>query len=212
MIDTLSEIGVERSRMTLWQRGLDNKLFSPQRKDIATIRSITKNSNKNILFASRLVWEKNLDVLIQIYQEINQRKLPYNLIIAGDGVARQDLERRMPGAHFLGHQTHESLAMLYASSDYFVFPSTTETYGNVIVESMASGLPCVIADAGGSGSLVRHGETGMLCDPNDPKDYLNKIQLLEEHPDLRYRMIEAGLVFTQPLHWDRLAEQYYHYV
>ena len=179
MAHELSEFGFNRGLMSIWPRGINLSLFSPDRSDKAFIQSITKNGNKNIFFASRLVWEKNLETLCNLYDLIQARDLPYNLVIAGDGLAREELKSRMPHAHLLGHVDHDELCVLYASSDYFVFTSDTETFGNVIIEAMASGLPSIIADGGGSRSLINHGVTGYKVEPTDAEAYLEKIELLE---------------------------------
>ena len=113
----------------------------------------------------------------------------------------------MPEAIFTGHVNHNELCTLYASSDYFLFTSTTETYGNVITEAMASGTPCIIANGGGSRSLVKEGITGYLCDPKDADDFLNKILLLEAYPESRELMIKNALEDAGTLNWDTLVHR-----
>ena len=97
----LEERKFKTSKMKLWQRGIDTSIFRPQEKDSNYIREISGNTRTNLFFASRLVWEKNLDTLHRIYNAIQEKGLPYNIIIAGDGVARAELQRRMPNATFL---------------------------------------------------------------------------------------------------------------
>jgi len=194
-----------RDNMKLWPRGIKLELFTPDKRDINSLPDKAQNNNRNILFVSRLVWEKNLELLIQIQNRIEERQLPFNLIVAGSGVAEEELKRRMPNAIFTGHVNHDQLSTLYASSDYFLFTSTTETYGNVITEAMASGTPCVIANGGGSRSLVKEGITGYLCDPKDADDFLNKIVLLEAYPESRELMIKNALEDAGTLNWDALV-------
>lgn len=209
MIASLKAIGIDQNRMTLWQRGINLKLFNPLRRDQQYLHKITQNKRKNILFASRLVWEKNLETLIGLADLIRMRDLPYNVIIAGDGAAKKEMQRRMPTAYFLGKQDHESLAILYASADVFVFPSVSETYGNVVTEAMASGLPCVIANGGGSADLVSHGVNGYKCDPMQPEEYLRYIDQLLDNNNLYETMRAHALAATQPLDWDALANRYF---
>lgn len=170
------------------------------------IQKFTGNDKKNIIFASRLVWEKNLKVLVELYELIQKQVLPYNLIVAGDGLAKEELEQMMPSAYFTGYMNHDHLSELYASSDYFVFTSITETFGNVITEAMASGLPCLIADGGGSKSLIKQGINGFLCKPHQAKDYLHKIQLLEEHPEFCRMMKIQAIKDVSQLSWDHLVQ------
>ena len=209
MVDELKGFGFDTGKMKIWQRGINHSLFNPQKKNTSVIREITKNDKPNIIFASRLVWEKNLGTLIKVYRESKKRGDKYNFIIAGNGVAKEVLEEKMPDAFLLGKIDHEKLAILYASADSFLFPSVSETYGNVVVEAMASGCPCVIAKGGGSQSLVQHGETGFLCEPNNPIDYLDRIDEIINSEELRSRFIVNGLVYTKSLDWDILAKTYF---
>ncbi|NGM63926.1 glycosyltransferase family 4 protein [Sphingobacterium sp. SGR-19] len=205
----LDSLGVEREKMVLWQRGIDLKLFNPQKRDLEYVRNITGNDNPNILFASRLVWEKNIQTLIDIYKRLRKSELAHNFIIAGDGPAGEEMRRQMPDAFFMGKLRHNELAKLYASSDIFVFPSISETYGNVVVEAMASGLPCVIADSGGSADLIRHGHTGYKCSPKSAGDYLIYIRMLLSDPTLHKFVSNTGVTYTQKLDWNNLTDRYF---
>jgi glycosyltransferase involved in cell wall biosynthesis len=209
MIRQLEHFGVDPAKLTLWQRGIDLNLFHPSKRDRSYVMQITGNNKPNILFASRLVWEKNVQTLIEIYQRLQRRDLEHNLIIAGDGAAREDMQRQMPNAHFLGKLEHNELAKLYASCDAFVFTSTSETYGNVVIEAMASGLPCVIADGGGSADLIRHRHTGYTCMPKSPEDYLIHLSLLLRDAELHQVISHAALAQVQQLNWENLAERYF---
>lgn len=200
---------VEPRRLQLWQRGIDTQLFSPSKKDPSAIRSLFQNPQKVILFASRLVWEKNLETLCNIYQRCQERGLPYHFLVVGDGVAREACQQRMPQAVFTGTVDHEHLSVFYASSDVFLFPSISESFGNVVIEAMASGLPCVIADGGGSRNFIQQGVNGFLCRPNDPDDYLDKIIKLLEEPGLHEKFVTEGLQYSQTFSWDDLAATYF---
>ncbi len=101
------------------------------------------------------------------------------------------------------------MAKLYASADVFVFPSVSETYGNVVVEAMASGCPCVIARGGGSQSLIEDGKSGFLCEPNDAKEYLDRINQIIASNELKEKIIKNGLEFTKKLDWNKLADTYF---
>jgi len=195
--------------LKLWQRGLDNGLFNPGKKDPAFIKNITHNEHPNILFVSRLVWEKNLDELTRLYDFFEKKGTPANFIIAGSGIALKELKRKMPKAHFLGALGHDDLSRLYATADVFYFPSDTETYGNVVIEAMASGLPCVVANSGGPKSYIRHLQTGILCAVNDTEGYYNQILNLLNDSKLRSRIIYNALEFTRPLNWDNLVDIYF---
>ena len=118
----------------------------------------------------------------------------------------------MPKAYFLGSLNQKDLATIYASSDAFVFPSISETYGNVVIEAMASGLPCVIANGGGSRSFIDHGNNGFLCDPNDPLQYLNFAQDIFDNILLKQKIRMNGFKFVREMDWDKLVANYFNQV
>lgn len=209
MISELERLGIAREQMTLWQRGIDLELFSISKRDINYIQQITKNKKPNILFASRLVWEKNIQTLIDIYAYMESHKMDYNFIVVGHGNAKKEAMAQMSNAFFLGKLNHEELSKIYASSDVFLFTSVSETYGNVVIEAMASGLPCVIANGGGSGGLVKHGQNGFKCTPNSPKEYAYFIQRLIDQPAIYGDLQLAGLRYLKKLDWENLAQRYF---
>lgn len=205
----LKDIGIEDKRTKIWKRGMDTNLFSPRKRNPALMRRLTGNELPTVLFASRLVWEKNLETLIRVYERCRSLQVPCNFVVAGDGVARKACESRMPGAVFLGTVDHETLSELYASADIFLFPSISESYGNVVLEAMASGLPCVLADGGGSRDFVEQGVNGFKCSPNDEVEYVEKIELLLKDKTLLHQLSEAGRRYSLAFNWDHLAEVYF---
>jgi len=209
MVKDLAAVGHATSNLKLWQRGIDRQLFNPDKKDTAYLQNYTQNNKPNILFASRLVWEKNLETLIDLYQLNEAKNRSYNILVAGDGVAKETLKNQMPNAFFFGQVGHEELAVLYASADIFFFPSITETYGNVVVEAMASGLPCIIANGGGSKSFITQGVNGFVCEPTDAAAYFEKIDLLLYTPKLYEQVVTNGLAYTQQLNWEDLVHIYF---
>ncbi|MEM6965517.1 MAG: glycosyltransferase family 1 protein [Bacteroidota bacterium] len=201
--------GLEGKNLKLWQRGINPNLFSPDKKDNAFLKKITKNDLPTILFVSRLVWEKNLQTLIDLYELSEKENAKVNFVVAGDGVARKEAERKMPKVHFLGMIDHERLAKLYASADIYFFPSDTETFGNVVIEAMASGIPVVVADGGGPKSFVQNGINGFLCPTKEVRAYWEKIQLLLNDEVLRAKIINNALTFTRTLSWEHLVSIYF---
>jgi len=209
MIKDLAAVGHTTNNLQLWQRGIDKQLFNPCKKDKAYLQVYTQNNKPNILFASRLVWEKNLETLIDLYQLNEAKNSPYNILVAGDGIAKESLQHQMPNAFFFGQVEHKELAVLYASSDCFFFPSITETYGNVVVEAMASGLPCVIANGGGSKSFITQGVNGFVCTPTKAAAYFERIDQLLYNPTLYQQVVTNGLAYTQQLNWEDLVQVYF---
>ncbi|MBB5395002.1 glycosyltransferase family 1 protein [Mucilaginibacter sp. AK015] len=205
----LTEMGIYPDSMKIWKRGVDTALFSPYKKDKRRIQKLVGNKNPTVIFASRLVWEKNLETLFNIYNKLQALKTPVNLLIVGNGTARQACEVKMPNAVFTNDIDHEYLSVLYASADVFLFPSVSETYGNVVIEAMASGLPCVIADGGGSKDFIDQGVNGFKCSPYNADEYVEKIELLLHNRQLSASFAANGLQYCKHLSWDELAGVYF---
>ena len=208
LIEELATYGIDSKKMRLWRRGMDTSLFSPNKKNLSILHGLPANK-KIILFASRLVWEKNLRTLIKVYQQIEANETPFHLVVAGDGVAAKELEEAMPNASFLGALDHHTLSIWYASADVFLFTSDTETYGNVVIEAMASGLPVVVADAGGPKDLVTNYFNGIKCPPQDDASFFNAILEITNNEALRTKFINNGLNFVKNLDWDKLVTEYF---
>lgn len=203
----LEEMGVKPVRMKIWKRGIDNELFSPKHSDPSLIHQLVGNEKPTIIFASRLVWEKNLETLFHIYDLLQDKEI--NLLIVGDGGAKRACMSKMVNATFTGKVSHQELAILYASASVFLFTSVSETYGNVVLEAMASGLPCVIADGGGSKDFIEQGVNGFKCEPYNEYDYLEKLLLVLKNNDLKQQFIQEGLNYTKQLTWEQLAYEYF---
>ena len=152
-----------------------------------------------ILHVSRLVREKRLDTLTAA---LNRIAVPHRVVIVGDGPDRGFVERELPHAIFTGFLGGEELAAAYASSDIFVFPSDSESFGNVTLEAMASGLPCVCADATGSRSLVVPGETGFLAPADDADGFARQSPLWPRTRRCAQRMGEAARARALTFSWD----------
>ncbi len=150
----------------LWSRGVDRTIFSSARRDPEWRRSLgLAEEDVAIVFLGRLVMEKGLDVFAETIVQLRRRQVPHKVLVIGDGPARGWFETNLPGGIFAGFKTGEALGQALASGDVFFNPSVTETFGNVTLEAMASGLPVVAAGATGSASLVAEGVTGRLVVP-----------------------------------------------
>ncbi len=206
---SLNEMGVEDSRITIWKRGIDTNLFSPKHRDTQLMEKLTGNTLPTIIFASRLVWEKNIETLFKIYKRVQESDLQVNFMIAGDGIGIKACKDKMKNAIFTGKVNHETLAILYASSNLFLFTSISETYGNVVLEAMASGLPCVIADGGGSADFIEQGVNGFKCKPTNEEDYFARITQLLSDGSMRDKFIDEGLSYSKKLSWEQLAQYYF---
>ncbi|HEY7356981.1 MAG TPA: glycosyltransferase family 1 protein [Ktedonobacterales bacterium] len=179
------------SRVQVWPRGVNGALFNPRQRAEAWRQHISANPDaKLMLYVGRLSYEKNLDALLAAFEAIENDEPDAHLVLVGDGPARQELEQALHGkrAHFTGYLSGEALAEAYASADLFTFPSTTETFGQVVLEAMASGLPVVAFDAEGVRDQVRHHETGLLAPEGDIDAFTRNLRALLAQPERRATM------------------------
>ncbi len=155
-----------------------------------------------VLFVGRLVWEKGLDVVAATLHHLENRGVAHRAVIVGSGPELEKFRAMSPpDIMTLGHLEGDDLSAAYASSDVFFFPSHTETFGNVTLEAMASGLPTVCADAQGSVSLVRNHQTGYLCPPEDAEAFSIALEKLITDGALRRGMGDAALQEAQQYDW-----------
>jgi glycosyltransferase involved in cell wall biosynthesis len=128
-------------------------------------------------------------------------ELSVTLAIVGDGPYLNELRTKLPSAIFTGYLQGTELAQAYASADLFLFPSTTDTYGNVVVEALASGLPCVVSDSGGPAHLIRHGQNGFVTRSLDPIDFARHTRRLIEDNELREALRKNAVESVQHMNW-----------
>lgn len=180
-------------RLTVWGRGVDSETFSPAHRRGDVRERLLAGGDTLLLSVGRVSPEKKIHQLLDAYRAV-RRELPgLRLVVAGDGPARADLEGSAPdGVVFLGEVTGQELAELYACADVFCFPSTTDTFGQVLIEAGASGLPVVAAAAGGGAELVRHGESGLLVPPDDVPAFAAALRELAGDPALRAALAAGG--------------------
>jgi len=189
-----------RDNFKPWPRGIDMARFSPAKRSTSwRARYGMGPGELVILHVSRLVREKRLDTLTAALRQLT---VPHRVLIVGDGPEREFVQGELPNAIFTGFLAGEDLAAAYASSDIFVFPSDSESFGNVTLEAMASGLPCVCADATGSRSLVAAGETGFLAPADDAAAFARHITTLAQGRALRAALGEAARLRAQSFSWE----------
>jgi glycosyltransferase involved in cell wall biosynthesis len=181
--------GFAPEKLKILPRGLDTDLFNPRRRDLTFWPGSGVNGREvRLLYVGRISREKDLDVLATAYKKIRESKQPVKLFLVGDGPYSEALAAALPEAVFLGYMTGEKLAQAYASADIFVFPSTTDTFGNVVLEAQASGLPVIVSDLGGPKELVEDGRTGIVTKAHDAEDFARAIERISNDSGLRARM------------------------
>jgi glycosyltransferase involved in cell wall biosynthesis len=202
MADVLGrEIG--RDKIHLWQRGVDTARFNPAKRSEPWRASVGLGPDEVVVaFVSRLVREKRVATVVEVLNRLSAAGIPHRGLFVGDGPERTALRNAAPDAVFTGHLGGEELAVAYASSDIFIFPSDTETFGSVTLEAMASGLPTVCADATGSRSLVEQGVTGYLLEPGDGAGFFEHVRLLAIEAERRSAMGGAARERSLRFSWD----------
>ena len=189
----------------IWSRGVDRQQFNPERRDVEWRRSIgIADDELAVVFLGRLVLEKGLDMFVAAIDALRERGIPHHPLVIGEGPARSWFEQHMPSGIFLGEQVGDELGRAVASSDVFLNPSVTETFGNVTLEAMACGLPVIAASAVGTTSIVHDGETGTLVEPGDADALADALESYARDPELRRRHGDAGLAVARTHDWDEI--------
>src|SRR6266487_1290660 len=181
--------GFDPEKLKIFPRGLDTELFTPARREPAFWEKFeASNGQVRLLYVGRVSREKDLDVLANAYRRLRDEGLPVQLFVVGHGPYSQALSETLPDAVFTGYLTDVELATAYASADVFAFPSTTDTFGNVVIEAQASGVPVVVSDSGGPKELVEDKTNGLITKSHDVDDFTRAVRALVVDPSLRKRM------------------------
>ena len=185
--------GFDPAKLKILPRGLDTELFHPARRNAAFFEKFgAHNGEVRLLYVGRISREKDLDLLAVAYRRLRDEGLPVQLFIVGHGPYSEAFAKSLPEAFFTGYLTGKELAAAYASADVFVFPSTTDTFGNVILEAQACGLPVVVSDSGGPKELVEDKSNGLITKSHDLEDFTRAIRALVTDSALRKRMGESA--------------------
>ncbi|WP_448584524.1 glycosyltransferase [Thermocrinis sp.] len=203
---TLVERGVSADKIKIFKRGVDTELFSPsyREKDFFQKNFRIPTKGNVVLYVGRVSKEKNLDTFLYCAKAFPED----TFIVVGDGPYRKELEERKPkNTYFVGYLTGLNLAKAYASADVFLFPSETETYGQVVLEAMASGLPVVVSSKGASHEHVQDGINGFIA--NSLEDFINKLNRILSNTYLREFMSREALSYARSMD---LKESYLNYI
>jgi glycosyltransferase involved in cell wall biosynthesis len=202
--DMLRGHGVRK--VALWQRGVSPERFSPAFRS-AALRARLDGGAPILLYVGRLAKEKNLEYLVAAVRQLESWRVSFKLVVVGEGPMRAQLERDLPAAQFAGYVPPDQLGPWYASADLFVFPSCNETFGNVVLEAFASGLPVVAVNEGGVRELVTPGRGGVLAPPEDPVAFASEIRDLLAQPERRARLGEQAQAAALGYRWPEVTER-----
>ncbi len=207
----LVDNGIDPSRLHVMASGVDNQLFHPSKAVPAFFDRYGQANRFHFLYVGRISKEKNVDALIEAFEEVLRRGCQASLIFVGDGPHRQSLAARCQDrpVAFAGILEGEELARAYASGDCMVFPSTTDTFGNVVLEAQASGLPVIVSDQGGPAEIVRGHDSGIVVDLSQPQSLADAMERIIRDADLRRELRQRGLRNVAESNWENVLEEFW---
>ncbi len=214
-IKLLSERGFRSEKMTVFKRALENNKFykfSDKSLYLKEIFGIKKGVT--LLYAGRVSKDKSIEFLLEAVHQINSGDKKINLVIAGDGPDFEELSqkyKRWNRVYFIGRIPNEELNQVYNSSDIFVFPSTTDTFGMAVLEAQGCGVPAIVSDIGGPKEIIKDGETGFVVRAENIEKWIEKINymvdIVENNPEEYNRLSENSIKrANEKYSWDRVFE------
>ena len=204
----LNKNGINKT--SLFSRGIDSSRFNPSFRNETLRKKLGTENKTTFLYVGRVAFEKDMDVLNESYKSIREKYPNTSLIITGDGPYLKQCKELFPkDTIYTGFRKGHELAEIYASSDIFVCPSSTETFGNVILEAMASGLAVIGADAGGIREIIEHRQNGLKFSARNSAELTCRMQELIENKNLRDYIKSNGLKFAHGRTWNKIIGNLY---
>lgn len=206
--DHLLAQGFDEEKLTVVGRGVDTERFSPEKKSEQFWDRYGLRDRFKFLYVGRVSREKNVEFLLDAFAGLRERGSEAELLVVGDGPLLEELvgTRQQPGVHYVGELRGEALATAYASSDVFVFPSLTDTYGNVVLEAHASGLPAVVLDGAGPGEIVRRHRSGIVVPEENVEWYTDALADIAGDAEKRRTLGRAALDAARRSSWEKVRE------
>ncbi|MGM0874998.1 MAG: glycosyltransferase family 4 protein [Bacillota bacterium] len=196
------------SNIRIWGRGVDCSLFHPNYSNQQVREQFQINEKYILSYVGRLAPEKDIETLMNISLQLPEEiRDQVHWLIVGDGPSKEDMVKKAPeNMTFAGYLNGVNLAKIYASSDLFIFPSPTETFGNVVLEALATGTPVIGANSGGVKNIIKQEVTGYLCEPKNVEKFNHAIIHLLENNSLRHKMSEDARKYALSQTWDQIFE------
>ena len=189
----------------VWSRGIDTSQYGPERRSEELRKRWGMEGKTIILYSGRFVWYKDIDVFVGVHHELKRRYGDrVGFVLIGSGPREKDLKNSIPDGFFPGYLTNESLWRAYASSDILLFPSVTETFGNVVLEASASGVPAVVSDVGGCMEIVEDSGGGIVAIAKDVGSFFKAVSRLIDDKGLYEKLRSSGLESCRERKWTRV--------
>jgi glycosyltransferase involved in cell wall biosynthesis len=206
----LIDAKADARRLAVWPRGVDTALFTPARRSQRLRDSWHVEARRPaLLYVGRVSREKGLDILPAVQDALHALRIEHRFIIAGDGPMLRELRARMPDTLFAGVLSRTAVADVLASADLFVFPSRTDTAGNVVLEAQASGLPVVVSASGGPCENMLSDRSGVVCRSEAATEWAAAIAELLRDTSLRQTMSCTARDFAVSRRWDIALQPLY---
>jgi glycosyltransferase involved in cell wall biosynthesis len=207
----LLHCGIEPTKLGVMARGVDTELFHPSKAVPSYFDHFTPAGTFRFVYVGRISKEKNVETLLGAFEELLRRGCKASLVFVGDGPLRTQLTARCKDrpVAFTGVLEGEELARAYASGDSMVFPSTTDTFGNVVLEAQASGLPVIVSDQGGPAEILRRHDSGIIVDVSRPHTLAEAMERVMSDADLRAELRHRGLRNASESRWENVLEEFW---
>jgi glycosyltransferase involved in cell wall biosynthesis len=194
------------SKLEIWPGGVDCQIFHPYYDKRAVLEQYGITKKYLLTYVGRLAPEKDVNTLMTIAKTLPPKANEHiQWLVIGDGPLREELQHEAPAnMTFTGYLTGEQLAQFYSVSDLFIFPSPTETFGNVVIEALASGTPVITANSGGVKNMIKSGVTGYLCETGNVQEFINAILKLLDNEALRKQLGMEGRNYALTKNWDHI--------
>jgi glycosyltransferase involved in cell wall biosynthesis len=205
--------GLSPQKVRVYPRGIDIQRFHPSKRNGYYAKNFQMRDEIKLLYVGRISREKNLDILEQAFVDLHREQPNVRLVMVGDGPYRAEMESNLAGvpAVFTGYLEGEALAQAYASADLFVFPSATDTFGNVVLEAQASGLPVIVAAEGGPRENLIQGQTGLIVPATTPEAFKKAVLKIIRTPGLLERMKNQARQYMEGRSFEKSFEQVWAY-
>lgn len=203
----LVQKGIHSEKIRFQPRGVDTECFHPSKRNgFFRSRFMAEDNILYLLYVGRISKEKDIPLLTDVYRELQKLRPKLHLAVVGDGPYLEEMRTSLDGlpVTFTGYLTGQDLAQAYASSDIFIFPSTTDTFGNVVLEAQASGLPVIVSDQGGPKENLVPDETGFIIPAGETSAFVTAVLKLADNPGRLQRMGRSARGYTETRHVDAL--------
>ncbi len=207
--DLLVEKGFEKAKLDILERGVDTSRFTPQKRDAKFWGRYGINGGFKFIYVGRVSTEKNIENLLHAFTDIEKDLHDIHLIIVGDGPLLGTLKARfnLPDIIFTGYLKGEELSAAYASSDVFVFPSMTDTFGNAVLEAHSSGLPAIVSNKGGPVDIVTSHNSGLIVDAKNSEEIAQAMRKIYKDEHLRSRLAANALSRARESKWENILKK-----